>query len=191
MSIEIDESLTVAQGANRTCYRHPEDFNKCIKIPKINGLTAQLLECEYLQKQVSKNISWKHMSRYYGEIETNLGKGYVYELIRDYNKAISLPFSYYFEKISRMDIPLKNLLRSLGELKEYLLENEIIVKSVKPYNILFKRINQKDGIAVIVDNIGHHNNRIHISDHISFLARKDIKNKWEKFEQELSYKILN
>ena len=68
------------------------------------------------------------MSRYYSEIETNLGKGYVYELIRDYNKAISLPFSYYFENISRMDIPLKNLLRLLGELKEYLLVNEISLK---------------------------------------------------------------
>ena len=175
MIIEIDESLTIAQGANKTCYHHPKDFNKCIKIPKINGLTSQFLECEYFQKLISKNISWKQLNRYYGEIETNLGKGYVYELIRDYNKAISLPFSNYFENISRMDASLNNLFRSLGELKEYLLENEIIVKNVKPYNILFKRINQKDGIAVLVDNIGHHNNRIHISDHISFLARKDIK----------------
>ena len=80
----LDESLLVGKGANRICYQHPVEREKCIKIPKVSNCQTQALECEYFKLLYTNNISWKHLSHYYGEVNTNIGRGYVYELIRDF-----------------------------------------------------------------------------------------------------------
>ncbi len=180
--VNLDSSLLIGQGANRVCYRHSTDPCKCIKIPKKNSIYTQALECDYYRKLELHNISWKHLSRYYGETETSLGKGFVYELVLDFNQTISLPLSYYLSAIPTKDVSLDMVLKSLKELKEFLLENKIIVRNLRPYNILYKRMNHTEGLAVLIDNIGHHNNRYHLSDYISILARKDIRKKWKKLE---------
>ena len=74
---------------------------------------------------------------------------------------------------------------SLRELKAYLLNYKIIVRNLRPYNVVFQKTSQLKGIAVIIDNIGHHNNFYHLSDRIAYLARRDIQKKWRKFETSL------
>jgi len=178
----LDSHLLIGQGANRVVYHHPTEPYKCIKIPKDGGINAQTLECDYYCKLKLHNTSWDHLSRYYGETETSLGRGYVYELIRDYDQAISHPLSYYLSSAPTKEITLDMLLKSLLELKEFLINNKIIIRNLRPYNILYKRLNHREGLAVLIDNIGHHNNRYHLSDHLSILAKRDIHKKWKKFE---------
>ncbi len=182
---DLDSHLLIGQGANRVVYRHPTEPYRCIKIPKDRGIHTQALECDYYCKLELHNISWNHLSRYYGETETSLGKGYVYELIRDYNQTISLPLSYYLSTMPTKDIALDMLLKSLRQLKKFLIDNKIIIRNLRPYNILYKRLNQQEGLAVLIDNIGHHNNHYHLSDRIPVLARKDIQKKWKKFESSI------
>lgn len=183
--LQLNNSLLFAKGANRSCYRHPLDSNKCIKIPNTGGMRTQILECNYYRRLESNNIFWKHLIRYFGEIETNLGRGYVYELVCDFDQSISLPLSDYFCSNPNKKIELEIILKSLAELKEYLLNNKIIVRNIRPYNIVFKRVKPQSGFTVIIDNIGHHNNLYHISDNFAFLAYKDILKKWNKFEKNL------
>jgi len=180
--LQLDDSLTVGKGANRTVYVHPSDENKCIKISNSESSRTQALESAYYKALESTAISWAHISRFYGEIETNLGEGYVYELVRDFNQTISLPLSNYLSSVPATNIKIEIILESLAELKNYLIKNKIIVRNLRPYNIVFKRMNSNFGRMVIIDNIGHHNNCFHLSDHVSFLARKDIHKKWNKFE---------
>ena len=181
----LDDSLVIGKGAHRICYRHPSEQNKCIKIIHSADKSMQRLECKYYQQLALADINWEHLSRYYGTTETNLGTGYVYQLIRDFDGSISLALSEYLNINAPKKIGSELLRDSLGELKRYLLENKIVVRNLRPYNVVFQRISSTNGIAVIIDNIGHHNNFYHLSDRIAFLARKDIQKKWRKFETKL------
>ncbi len=178
----VDESLIIGKGAHRIVYTHPLDQNKCIKISSMEGDRTQDLEAAYYKTLESIGISWKHISRFYGEIETNIGKGYVYELVRDFDQAISLELSNYLSIVPTTYIKLETILESLTELRNFLVNNKVIVRNLRPYNMVFKRITSSDGHIVIIDNVGHHNNNFHLSDHVSYLARKDIQKKWKKFE---------
>lgn len=181
----LDDSLVIGKGAHRICYRHPSEQNKCIKIIHSADESIQQLECKYYRQLDLADVSWKHLSRYYGVTETNLGTGYVYQLIRDFDGKISLSLTDYLNDHAPNKIPSSSLRDALGELKRYLLDNKIVVRNLRPYNVVFQRINPTNGIAVIIDNIGHHNNLYHLSDRIAFLARKDIQKKWRKFEAKL------
>ena len=183
--MNLERSLLISEGANRMCFRHPADSTKCIKIPKLGGHRAQALECQYYRRLASNDISWDQLSRYHGVVETNLGKGYVYDLILDFDETISLPISDYLCTEPVNNIDRRVIFDSLHTLKEYLLANIIIVRNLRPYNILYKRINVQEGIAVLIDNIGHHNACFHLSDATALLARKDIRKKWKKFEMNL------
>ena len=183
----LDNSLVIGKGAHRICYRHPSDQNKCIKIVTSADESVQQLECKYYQQLNMADISWRHLSRYYGATETNLGNGYVYQLIRDFDGAVSLALTDYLNDNAPNKIHSNLLQNSLSELKHYLLDNKIVVRNLRPYNVVFQRINPTVGIAVIIDNIGHHNNFYHLSDRIAFLARKDIQKKWRKFEANLFF----
>ena len=186
--LRLDDSLVIGKGAHRVCYRHPSDQNKCIKISSVANDSAQRLECRYYEKLAAANINWKHLSRYYNTVETNLGDGYVYELIKDYDDIISRSLMDYLFDKKNQEVEREVVLDSLAKLKNYLLENKIIVRNLRPYNVVFRRTAPAAGIAVIIDNIGHHNNLFHISDRVAFMARKDIQKKWAKFESILNNK---
>ena len=183
--LHLEDSLVIGKGAHRVCYRHPLDQNKCIKIAKDADDATQALESKYYEKLLAAHIDWKHLSQYYGVVETNLGNGYVYQLIKDFDGTISTSLAEYLGGNVDKNISSDAMLGSLRELKHYLLDNKIIVRNLRPYNVMFQRISQTKGIAVIIDNIGHHNNFYHLSDRIAFLARKDIQKKWRKFETSL------
>ena len=185
MALHLDDSLIIGKGAHRVCYRHPLASNKCIKINHTENDRTQELECKYYKKLGPTSINWKYISKYYGVIDTNLGDGYEYELILDYDQTISLPVSEYLSASSARDVPQEIVLNSLKELKRFLMDNNVIVRNLRPYNIMFKRISPQHGYSVIIDNIGHHNNYFHLSDYIAFLARKSIQKKWKKFELNL------
>ena len=185
----VDESLIIANGANRTCYQHPSNDDKCIKIPKSGHYKAQILECEYLTQLISAGLPLTQISQYHGAVDTNRGKGFVYELIRDYDNTISYSLSDYLNKLPAENSKLEVILNSLTQLKEYLKTNRIIVRNLRPYNILYKRINAHSGTAIIIDNLGHHNALPHLSDYIGYLARKDLRKKWSKFESLLNDQI--
>ena len=185
--LQLDDSLIVGKGAHRICYRHPADQNKCIKIVSGSDDTTQQLECKYYQKLTRANINWEHLSRYYGKQQTNLGVGYIYELINDYDGTVSKTLTEYLNE-NTSDVIDSALIRGyLYELKKYLLTNKIVVRNLRPYNIVIQRTSPNDGIAVLIDNIGHHNNFYHLSDRLAYFACKDILKKWRKFETKLYF----
>lgn len=86
----LNNSLFFAKGTNRKCYFHPEDQNLCIKIPfqEKNKRQRRILrnikrENNYYKKLSESTISWEHLSQYYGDVNTTLGEGSVYQIIRD------------------------------------------------------------------------------------------------------------
>ncbi|MEM8844824.1 MAG: YrbL family protein [Pseudomonadota bacterium] len=178
--LKLSDSLIIGKGANRTCYRHPEDETKCIKIPHSKNCATQILESNYLKKLQKSEISWRHLSRYYGETDTNLGMGYSYELIQNYDQTISLSITQILEqRKTEQDL---NIIRStLDDFKSFIIEQNIIVRNLRPYNIVLRKDSPESSHAVLIDNFGHHNHHFHFSDVSSYFAKKRAHKKWNSF----------
>ena len=94
----LDKKSFISKGAFRYVYNHPADSNKIIKID-IQDKNGNKREIEAYNKfnQSIKNFTPK----FFGEIETNLGKGLIFEKIYDYDskKQASQPleaYEYYY-----------------------------------------------------------------------------------------------
>jgi len=174
--IELSDKYLIDVGTNRACYEHPNDQNKCIKIVISGNNKESKQEIKYYKYLIKKNIAWKHIARYYGLIETNLGIGEVVELIRDFDGNISKPLSYYIIKNSLIE---SNILESLlVNLKNYLFQEKIIVKDLNVVNIVYKKVTHDDSILVIIDGL---NNSFSIKNNINYFKVKTIKNIWKSF----------
>ena len=79
----------IGKGLHRECFIHPEDINKCIKVV-VNGNQQETeREQSYYKFLQKKKIAWDMLPKFYGNIETNMGLGAVFDLIRDHNGQVS------------------------------------------------------------------------------------------------------
>ena len=87
--LKLEPSALFGRGLRRECYFHPEDETKCIKIVVDGDHKETVREQSYYRLLEKRNISWRMLARFYGNVETNRGEGAVFELIRDYNGEVS------------------------------------------------------------------------------------------------------
>ncbi len=183
--INIQPSDLIGTGVHRKCYIHPENADQCIKIVYRGGQAETNREQKYYRYLAKRDIPWKMLTRFHGNIETNLGIGAVFDVIRDYDGSVSKTLDTYFKSTDATTVSYSNVFQSLCELKHYLLEYNIITMALKPRNILYKRLGQTTGRCVIIDNIGN-SDFIPICTYNKVLGNKKILRKWNRFEMALS-----
>ncbi len=182
--IKLNDELIVGQGSHRTCYRHPKKHNLCVKVNHRNNQKDQVREVSYYQHLTKRGISWDYLTRYYGTISTNIGLGYIFDLVVDSNLQPSKTLEYYLER----QIP-EGTIKSLLRLKAYLLQFAIVTTELKPRNIVCIKKDKLIESCVIVDDIGN-TEFIPVSSYFLFLARSKINRKWHRFESSLNERGL-
>ena len=183
--LTLGSCLLVGKGEHRECYIHPHKNHLCTKIATdAVGYREMMREQAYYEKLQRRNISWSVLPKFHGSAETNLGPATVFDLIRDFDGEVSKNLKYYLSSAERTGKNYTGLSRALSHLKETLLQERIIIRSLFARNILYKRINLSEGILVIIDDIGN-SDFIPIANHIGFIARKKILRKWHRFESAL------
>lgn len=112
-------------------------------------------------------------------VETNIGTGYVFDLVADSDNQPSKTLEYYLNQpnIELLAGPLLNL-------KDYLIQNLVITKEIKARNIACINNNGVIESCVIVDDIGN-TEFIPFSDYFTLLAKRKINRKWRRFESSL------
>lgn len=173
-------SEEVGKGNERKCYVHPEDESKAIKISyeQSQGRSKQTrIETNYYQKLLKrKKMNWKHLPKFYGEVHTNYGKGFVVELIRDFDGSVSKSLQYYLDTYG-----IEPFYEEIETYRRYFLDNLIIFNyGMMPKNILRRRISETEGELVLIDGMGDVS---HLQFHtkIPYFARKRITRRWDKF----------
>lgn len=126
-------------GLHRKCYRHPLDPHKCIKIVIHGNQQETRRELAYYQLLSKRQISWGHLAKYYGQVQTNLGDGSVFELIVDDDSSVSKTMRYYLTQPSSMH-DLHNLITSMQQLYTYMLDNKIVTMTMKAKNICWQKM---------------------------------------------------
>ena len=122
--------------------------------------------------------------RYYGDVETNLGPGSVFDLIRDRDLAASKSLEYYLSSEEQTEKYYESLSESLHLLKEYLRDNNVVTMNLKPYNILCQKNESGISRLFLVDNI-YNSEFIPVSNYSKFFAKRKIARKWQRFEENI------
>lgn len=175
----LKNAVLIGIGTNRACYIHPDDDSKCIKVTISNDFSESNREKKYYNFLKKRNISWRMLAKYYGTVETDLGEGLVFELVKNESGEVSKPLIDYFVSEKLMEELLEPLPK-LKALKEYLLTEKIIVKDLSLANILYqKRANGEDRL-MIVDGVIN-NDFIPIATYVDYFTRRKINRRWIRF----------
>ena len=145
-------SAPIGEGRERSCYLHPDDPNKLIKISAgpVKKQSRREIEC-YQRLQRSAPVAYTHVPEFYGLIETNLGTGIMVDTIRDYDGQISRSFREYLDE----GVPIETFEDMLEELRQFLYDNLIIFNhDIVSSNILYQRLSPESGRLVLIDALG-------------------------------------
>jgi hypothetical protein len=178
--IELKPDTMVGKGLHRECYVHPSNPNRCIKVVVLRGEEETRREQAYYQFLQKRQITWEMLPQFYGVEPTSMGPGAVFDLVRDADGEVGKTFEHYFESPELTEQNLTGLLTSLQALKTYLFSQNIITMSIKPKNIIYQRLDEQSGVAVIIDNIGN-SDAIPLASYCRAFGKIKMTRKWNKF----------
>ena len=183
--LQID-SPPIGEGQERICYVHPQDPDKLVKIQKGPADKQTRREIKLYRRLLRcKTTDYSQLPRFYGKVETNLGNGFVTDLIKDYDGEISNSLYWYFER----GTPVSEFYTYLEELKQYLLENQIIISvDMRRTNVLFRKLSAKQAHLVVIDGLGNHS-AINWFDGMRMVSDSKISRRWDRFFQTIDYSL--
>jgi hypothetical protein len=174
----IDENKILGSGNERICFIHPTDETKCLKInqPDIIHRNQNKIERYYLNKLKSRSVPFTHLAEYYGEVNTDRGKGLMFERILNPDKSPSIRFD---QAITQGIINKTQAKELLNELKIYLLKYAIYIGDCNRDQLLLQQTLSGYRIKVI-DGLGTRNFGIKLKlvSHFTWYARFKLKAKW-------------
>lgn len=179
--IQLDDSLLYGQGSHKKCFLHPHNKNLCIKIAYNEGGQKDLIrEINYIDVLKRRHKDYSILPKYFGKVNTNLGTGYVFEIIRDYNNGRTQTLEDFITDLNLFSQNYSLIVRLLKELKEKLYKNEIITMVLFHENILFQKTNENTYRVRIVNDMGSAV-LIPLEYYFTHFAHTKIKRRWLKF----------
>jgi hypothetical protein len=172
------EGEPIGAGQERLCYRHPDDAALLVKVQRgvSNKQTRRELALYHRLARRGMN-NFEHIPKFHGEVETNLGSGFVVDCISDFDGSVSKSLWWHFQR----GYPLSEFLPYLQELQRYLLANRIVFSvDMGRYNILFQKLTPAQARLVVIDGLGDHT-AINWQDNIGYFARRKIRRRWQRF----------
>lgn len=191
--IFISKTHYIAEGMMRKCYIHPSNKNLCIKIIKPSGDHTLFLKREEkyykkIQKKAERH-SLSFFAKYHGTINTNLGKGYVYELVKNADNSLSQSIEHYI-KTQSSQFSDEVLQLAINNLTYMMVKYKIFSMDLEAQNLLCRIDNNNNIEIVIIDGMGY-NEFLPLVDYSNFFARKKVKRKsWTMREYRAHYTTL-
>lgn len=180
----LTEDLFIAEGLIKKCYHHPSNTKLCVKICKSVD-TAKInheKELNYLNKIQKKdwsNLSSHLFSKFLGTTKTNLGEGYIYDLVFDEvngKKSKTLEFYVNNNNSAEFDTELQ---KSIETLKNQMIKSKVFARDLVARNICCKVLKNGSVQLVIVDGMGH-SDFIPVAEHLHYFAKKKVNRSFNK-----------
>ena len=181
MKLTLTEENILGRGTNKIVYYHPEDADKCIKF-SLDKSDETDMQHELRFRRICKDMIARStlLTKYYGTVDTNLGTGHVFELVRDYDGRLSETFLELLlrEKTSPA------VYKALAMFKEKLFEEQVITYKIFPDNFMIQRISAQESRIRIIDGIGMHV-LFPLAYYSKTIAHRRQKRIWEEFVKRL------
>lgn len=182
--INLTKEFFIAKGGERECYIHPKDNSKVVKIIHRKGKNNEQnqLEYKYTNFLKSKNRSFEHITKCYGFVDTNLGKGLVFDRVLDYTNEQSKSFKEY---VLNSSLPIDTEKKLIEELKNYIFSNDILFIDVDLSNLFCKEYEKGKYKLIIIDGLGARRIGFRFSLYLKskIFTKYKMKKQWKKFWQ--------
>lgn len=182
----LTEGLFLGQGLHKATYIHPENFNLCVKVPFVANDAELKHELAYRKARQLKHLESSALTGYYGSVDTNIGKGYVFERIFDNetekpSKTMEDIFNRENNKViigQKADIELIKYI--LKDLHMHIFDDKIITNDTTLFNFLIQYNGKSAWPCVrIIDNIGSPV-AIPLLYYFDSLAQSHIRRYWQR-----------
>ena len=184
--ITLKPATKFGKGLHREVFVHPEDDNLCIKVVTYGNQQETKREQAYYKQLQKRNIAWDLLPQFHGNVETSIGAGAVFDLIRDPNGEISKTLEHYLSDHQFIRQNRQQIQAALDNLKQYLLKYHVMSMAIKSKNILYQLSESGPGKLFIIDNIGN-SDFIPICNYVHFFADQKIVRRWDRFIAKLNF----
>jgi hypothetical protein len=180
--ISLNENDKIATGSERACYIHPHDSTKIIKIVYQQSQTTNqnTLEYKYYKELEKQGITYSHLPKCYGFVETNLGQGLVFDYIINYDGT---PAPTLRNAILHKKITQDEELNLLHDLKTYVDNNQILFRDATTVNVMYTEIAPHIYRLIIIDGLGprRENFKFFLYKYVTPYLTYKIKKQWKVF----------
>lgn len=144
------------------------------------GQKDLLREINYIDVLNRRHKDYSILPQYFGKVNTNLGTGYVFEIIRDYNGNKTQTLEDFITSLTLFAENFDLIVHLLKNLKDELYKNEIITMVLFPENILFQKVDKNTYRVRIVNDMGSAV-LIPLEYHFKYFAHTKILRRWKMF----------
>ena len=178
--INLTDDLFLGDGNHKTVYAHPTDKNLCVKILHTPDDPDFYKESRYRKALGDRADSMTLLTKFFGEVETSKGKGYLFERVLDYDgKTCQTMLNVLDDTIADKKIlpATENLLL---DFKRTYFAEKFLLAGVDPDNYLVQRTSPTERRVRIIDNIGIAT-FIPLPYYFDYFALKRAKKYWGRF----------
>lgn len=185
--VVLKESDFIGKGNERACYSNPLDTDTCVKVVNRKHRSQNRIEKYYYSKLKKRNNISPFISEYYGEIETNLGKGLVFEKVTDEDGQSSKSI---YALLKSNQISVTEAKKILQTVFNDLYDNAILLGDATKDQILLQK---KNGtyFPKIIDGLGtrRFGLKLFLVSNFKSIARRKLKKRWKTLENSLAQSL--
>lgn len=189
--IILTDDLFLGDGNHKIVYAHPTDKTLCVKLLRTPDDTDFAKEMRYRKALGSRADSMTLITKFYGEVETSKGTGYLFERVLDFDGKVCQTMLNVFDDTLADRKLLPETEKLLMDFKCAYFGEKFLLAGVDPDNYLVQKISPSVRRVRIIDNIGI-STFIPLPYYFDYFARKRLKKYWRRFIEQLrgDYKNL-
>ena len=188
--INLTDDLFLGDGNHKIVYAHPTDKNLCVKILRTPDDPDFKKESRYRKALGDRADKMTLLTKYFGEVETSKGKGYLFERVLDYDGKISQTMLNVFDDTVSNPKLLPETQKLLRDFKKTYFDEKFLLAGVDADNYLVQRISPTERRVRIIDNIGIAT-FIALPYYFDYFAMKRAKKYWRRFVEQLRLDYKN
>lgn len=179
--INLTNEDILGKGFHKTTYAYPEKQHLCIKIVHATPDTDLDREMAYRKALKFCKKEKNSLTAYHGTVETNLGTGYIFDRVINFDGTSCINFKYLLEYPQEVENMLGVKLYDIfTAFRELMLKEYVVVSDTDPVNFMIQRTSPSTYIFKIIDNIGSPV-LIPLVYYMDLLAVKRSRKYWKRF----------
>ena len=182
--INLTDDLLLGDGNHKIVYAHPTDKNLCVKLLRTPDDDDFAKEMRYRKALGKRADSMTLLTKYFGEVETSKGKGYLFERVIDFDGQNSPTMLKVLDDTLAERTLLPATENLLLDFKRVYFGEKFLLAGVDTDNYLVQRTAPTERRVRIIDNIGTAA-RIPLAYYLDFLAQKRLKKYWRIFVDQM------
>jgi len=183
----LNNSMHIGSGLHKMTFTHPYFKDRCVKIP-VGSLGRRDMSREIYYRSIRKSLGWKSsvLPTYFGDSMTSMGKGYVFELIRNYDGSRCLTLRDWLNDVKQPKrceaMPDPSLI--MKDFKMRLFQERLVTMDLFPENILFQRETVGKTRVMLINDLGSAS-LIPLEYYLPLFARLRLIRRWRRFVDHL------